>query len=105
MHVLLLLATAFTIWMLVDAIQRSAEFYWYLIIIFVPFGTWVYFFMVKMHDFQFVGPLGFSSERKCATCRHCVTMFEDGVRCGVGHGEPIFRTNVHVDYCTLYERR
>ena len=40
MHVFLVLETAFMIWMLVDAINRRAEYYWY-IIIFVPFGEWV----------------------------------------------------------------
>ena len=106
MHILLGLWTVLKIWMLVDAIRRGAESYWYFIIIFAPFGECIYFFMVKIRDFDFAGgPFGFRADRKCANCKHCVTMFEDGVRCGVGGGEPIFRTNVHVDYCTHYERR
>ena len=39
--------TAFSIWMLVDAIQRRAPYYWYFIIA-MPFGEWIYFFMVKI---------------------------------------------------------
>ena len=38
--------------MLVDAIRREAPFYWFLIIIFLPFGAWIYFFMVKIPDFD-----------------------------------------------------
>jgi hypothetical protein len=38
---------ALKIWMLVDAIQRGAAPYWYCIIICVPFGAVVYFFMLK----------------------------------------------------------
>ncbi|MCU0694024.1 MAG: hypothetical protein MUF54_21750 [Polyangiaceae bacterium] len=50
---LYLLITAFTIWMIVDAIRRRAEYYWLLIIIFfAPFGGVIYFFAVKLHDFQ-----------------------------------------------------
>ena len=43
---------AFTIWMLVDAYRRGAEYYWYLVILFIqPIGAWVYFFLVKVGDF------------------------------------------------------
>jgi len=42
----------FTIWMIVDAIRRRAEFWWFLIIIFVPLGAFVYFFMVKFQDYS-----------------------------------------------------
>jgi hypothetical protein len=45
-----LLALAFNIWMLVDAIRRGADYYWFLIIAFVPFGSLIYFFMVRMRD-------------------------------------------------------
>ena len=100
MHVFLVLETAFMIWMLVDAINRRAEYYWY-IIIFVPFGEWVYFFTVKIHDFNF-GP--FRRDCKCATCKHCEALYDDGATCRAGGGTPIFRTNVHIDYCTHYER-
>jgi hypothetical protein len=48
------LAIAFNVWMIVDAVRRRAEFYWFLIILFVPLGSLVYFFMVKIHDFGFV---------------------------------------------------
>jgi hypothetical protein len=43
---------ALVIWMIVDAIRRRAEFWWFLIIIFVPFGWLVYFFMVKLQDYD-----------------------------------------------------
>jgi hypothetical protein len=39
--------------MLVDAIKRRAEFWWFLIIVFfMPFGALVYFFMVKLQDYD-----------------------------------------------------
>lgn len=48
-RVLLLLETAFSLWMVVDAIRRGAAYYWYPVIM-MPFGEWVYFFKVKIHD-------------------------------------------------------
>jgi hypothetical protein len=48
-RVLLLLETAFSIWLLVDAIRRGRAAYWYLVIM-MPFGELFYFFMVKIHD-------------------------------------------------------
>lgn len=62
------LQTAFSIWMLLDAIKRRSEFYWYVIIA-VPFGELVYFFMIKIHDFKgskltaLLGPRAPSLER------------------------------------------
>lgn len=44
------LAIAFHVWMIVDAVRRRAQFYWFLIIVFLPFGSLVYFFMVKLRD-------------------------------------------------------
>jgi hypothetical protein len=38
--------------MLVDAIRRGCRSYWYLVVL-MPFGEWVYFFMVKVHDPEF----------------------------------------------------
>ena len=52
MPILSILFIGFKIWMLVDAIRREAPFYWFLIIVFVPFGAWIYFFMVKISDFD-----------------------------------------------------
>lgn len=52
-NLLLLLATAFNVWMIVDAIRRRAAFYWYLIILFVPFGAMIYYVMVKARDLRF----------------------------------------------------
>ncbi len=44
----------FKIWMIIDAIGRRGccNNQWYFIIIFVPFGEWIYFFAVKIHDPQ-----------------------------------------------------
>jgi len=41
------LIMAFKIWMVVDAIQRRAGYLWLMVIFFLPFGEWVYFFMVR----------------------------------------------------------
>jgi hypothetical protein len=38
----------FHLWMLIDAIRRRPPFYWYLIILFVPFGDFIYFAMIKL---------------------------------------------------------
>ena len=38
---------ALKIWMLIDAAQRGAAYYWFCVIVCVPFGSLVYFFMVK----------------------------------------------------------
>src|SRR6266849_7324757 len=50
---LYLAQAALTIWMLVDANRRGVEYYWFwLILIFQPFGAWVYFFLYKAKDFR-----------------------------------------------------
>jgi hypothetical protein len=46
------LAIAFHVWMIIDAVRRRAKFYWFLIIVFLPFGSVVYFFVVKLRDFR-----------------------------------------------------
>jgi hypothetical protein len=52
--ILSLLQTAFMVWMLVDAYRRGAEWFWFLIIFFVPgVGAWVYFFAVKLPSGDF----------------------------------------------------
>jgi hypothetical protein len=51
MHILFALQTAFSIWMLVDAIKKGREFYWWIIVM-VPFGELVYFFAFKLDDFR-----------------------------------------------------
>src|SRR5262245_52674292 len=44
---------ALTIWMLYDAYQRRADFFWYWIILLVqPIGAWAYFIIVKARDFR-----------------------------------------------------
>jgi len=51
--ILYILISAFTIWMIIDAVRRRAEYYWFLIIIFfAPIGGVIYFFMVKAKDFK-----------------------------------------------------
>jgi hypothetical protein len=51
-RVLPLLILAFKLWMAIDAGRKRMEYYWFLIIFFVPFGGVVYFFVVKIHDFK-----------------------------------------------------
>jgi hypothetical protein len=47
------LQLAFTVWMLVDAYRRGVESYWYFVIfIFQPVGSWVYFFLFKVNDLK-----------------------------------------------------
>lgn len=53
-RVLVILQSAFSMWMLVDAIQRGARSFWFLVVL-MPFGEWVYFFMVKINDPEFDG--------------------------------------------------
>jgi hypothetical protein len=46
-----LLQAALTLWMLVDAHRRGADFYWYwIILVFQPLGAWAYFFIYKAKD-------------------------------------------------------
>ena len=53
MRLLQLIGLAFTIWMIVDAFRRRAEFWWFLIIIlFGPLGALIYFLMVKLQDYD-----------------------------------------------------
>ncbi len=50
---LFLVQAAFTVWMLVDANRRGVESQWFwMILIFQPFGAWAYFFTHKVKDFQ-----------------------------------------------------
>src|SRR5262245_59651528 len=50
---LYLAQVALTIWMLVDANRRGVEVHWFwIILIFQPFGAWAYFFIYKVKDFQ-----------------------------------------------------
>ncbi|MBW2732730.1 MAG: hypothetical protein JRH20_10090 [Deltaproteobacteria bacterium] len=50
LRILPLLLVAFKIWMVVDASKRNAPYHWFLIILMVPGGGVVYFFMVKAKD-------------------------------------------------------
>jgi hypothetical protein len=50
---LYLAQAALTLWMLVDAYRRGAEFYWYwIILVFQPLGAWAYFLLFKVKDFR-----------------------------------------------------
>jgi hypothetical protein len=50
-QLLYLAQIGFTIWMLVDAYRRSAEWFWFWVILLLqPFGAWVYFLVVKLRD-------------------------------------------------------
>ena len=99
MHILLGLSYAFSLWMIIDAYKRGAEHYWYLIIFF-PLGEWVYFFMVKIHDFEWL----FAPRFKCSSCRHCLKVYEDGAKCGAGK-TPLFMNATSIGYCTDYSRK
>ena len=50
MHILFLLQSAFSIWMLVDAASKGLGCRWSFIIL-IPGGEIAYFFMVKIHDY------------------------------------------------------
>ncbi len=102
MHVILLyLSYAFSIWMMVDAYKRGASHFWYLII-FIPFGEWVYFFLVKAQDFKFSKLFSRpGSDLKCANCKYCGALYEDRVQCRFGR-EPIVKTRIHISYCDDY---
>jgi len=45
-----------------------------------------------------------SPKLKCATCRHCRKLFEDGSLCAYGKSET-FKNLVHIHNCVDYERR
>lgn len=102
MRIVILASYAFSLWMIVDAYRRGASQFWYPIIL-IPFGAWVYFFMVKIDDFGWSN-LIFTpgSDLKCASCRHCGALYEDRVKCCYGN-EPVMKTRVHVSYCLDYE--
>jgi hypothetical protein len=47
-----LLVLAFKIWMAIDAGRKRKDYYWFLIIFFIPFGALVYLFVHKLDDFK-----------------------------------------------------
>jgi tetratricopeptide (TPR) repeat protein len=51
MHMIFALSTAFTLWMMVDAVQKGLCARWGWIIM-IPFGEFAYFFAVKIYDFS-----------------------------------------------------
>ena len=104
MHILLLLSYAFSIWMIVDAYKRGAEHFWYLIIFF-PLGEWIYFFLVKIHDFKNSHGFSLFGEKvKCSSCKYCQRLDNDGVLC-IQSGKPYFKTFIHIGYCNKYVKK
>ena len=55
MLVLVYIALALKLWMLLDAMRRRVHVLWYIVLT-VPFGEVIYFFTIKMRDFN-VRPL------------------------------------------------
>ena len=104
LRVILILSYAFSLWMMVDAYRRGAAYFWFPIILF-PFGAWVYFFCVKINDFE-LGHLFFQpgSDLKCASCRYCGALYDDRAKCCYGH-EPVMKTRVHISYCLDHKPR
>jgi hypothetical protein len=50
---LALAQAALTLWMLIDAYRRGADYYWYwIILLFQPLGAWAYFLAIKVRDFR-----------------------------------------------------
>jgi len=50
--VLAYLLAAFKLWMLIDALRRHIDNYWYFIIAFLPIGDWAYFFIYKFPELK-----------------------------------------------------
>ncbi len=110
MHIVFLVFSyAFSIWMLVDASKRGAR-HWWMIIILVPFGEFIYFFTVKIKDFK-----GVFQKRKdkgrdasetlqCKTCVYCEALDKDGVVC-FKKGRRMFIPFSDAAVCYDYERK
>jgi hypothetical protein len=93
---------AFAVWMFVDAYRRGASQFWYPVIM-LPFGAWIYFFAVKIDDFEWSRRLFRpGADLKCATCRYCAALYSDRVKCAYSN-PPIMKTRVHVSYCLDYK--
>jgi hypothetical protein len=57
-YLLYLAQAGFTIWMLVDAYRRQADYFWLWVILLVPgLGAWAYFFAVKASDYAWLKDL------------------------------------------------
>jgi hypothetical protein len=92
--------------MCVDAYQRGMPGWWFLIIL-VPMGEWIYFFLYKVQDFQLTGGGGsqfvaYGPKTKCRSCQHCSALYSDGVQCQIGDRQPIFKDRSHIAYCTMH---
>ena len=120
MHIVILaLSYAFSAWMVVDAFKRGAQSWW-IVIIFVPFGEFIYFFVVKIKDFQGsftrmspsskkdVTNRGWAipgtKDLKCDTCIYCEAVDEDGVLC-LSNGTRSFKPLSSTDSCYDYSKK
>jgi hypothetical protein len=115
MHIVILaLSYAFSIWMVVDAFKRGAQSWW-IVIIFVPFGEFVYFFVVKAKDYRGaftrmspeprkeVNNRGWAipdspKSLKCDDCIYCEAVDEDGVVC-LSNGSRAFKPLSYTSFC------
>ncbi len=100
MSLFFLLSYALSVWMIVDAYKRGAQSWWW-VIIFLPFGEVVYFFVVKIQDF---GSGGTTYRHRCRSCQYFANYDEkSGVHCKVGkHIEK--RSPSRANSCTEYEK-
>jgi hypothetical protein len=58
LNILYVVQTGFTVWMLIDAYRRQADYVWFWVILLLPgLGAWVYFFAVKLGDFGWLKDL------------------------------------------------
>ncbi len=110
MHIVFLVFSyAFSIWMLIDAVKRGAR-HWWMIIILVPFGEFIYFFMVKIKDFKGAfqkrkaGKKTASETLQCKTCVYCEAIDKDGVVC-FKKGKRMFIPLEDAALCYDYERK
>ena len=101
MPIFLVLSYAMSIWMIVDAYKRGSQGWW-IVIILVPLGEWIYFFAVKFQDFDFSNRVFNGGGRfKCADCKYCVALYRNGVKCRI-RDETIYKMPAQIDYCGSY---
>jgi hypothetical protein len=120
MHIVfLVLSYAFSAWMLIDAIKRGAR-HWWMIIILVPFGEFIYFFTVKIKDFKGLferwkrrgnrdaaggaWDRGARDTLQCKSCIYCEAVDEDGVVC-LKNGRREFIPLKDAKLCYDYQRK
>ncbi len=63
------LVLIFKVWLVADSIKRREACYWPWIIFFVPLGGVVYFFLVKIDDYNLArAGISFEGHRRWKTC-------------------------------------